>query len=160
MIKKELRLPILAIFVLSLAGWLIHMRSHPVSFDPANRSNPAFLVPWIAGLLSIVAVPLLLNYARTFVVGYLLNGMGVVIGSITMFMWTLAKPPSPLTLRSLLLGTMLSSILLLMPKLFIGQIVLHHYHPNGMGRLFTPFWWVRHFIYLSAIFTIWHFVWR
>jgi hypothetical protein len=160
MIKKEIRLPILALFILSLAGWLIHTRAHPVSFDPAHPSGSVFLVPSIFGLLGIVAVPLLLNYRRTFVVGYLINGMGVIIGTITMFMWTLAKPPSPLTLRSLLLGTMLSSILLLMPKLFIGQIVLHHYHPNGMGRLFTPFWWVRHFIYLSAIFAVGHLLWR
>jgi hypothetical protein len=160
MIRKELRLPILSIFLLSLGGWLLHMRVHPVSFDPANPSNPAFLVPYLAGILGIVAVPLLLNYRRTFVVGYLLNGMSVVIGAITMALLSLGHLPSPLTPRGILFGTMLSSILLLFPKLFLGQIVLSHYHPNGMGRLFTPFWWTKHFIYLSVIFTLGHFLWR
>jgi len=160
MIKKELRLPISAIFLLSLGGWLLHVRAHPVSFDPANPSNPAFFVPYIAGLLSIVAVPILLNYGRTFVVGYLLNGMSVVIGAITMTSLSLGHLPSPLTPRDILFGTMLSSILLLIPKLFLGQIILYHYHPNGMGRLFTSFWWTKHFIYLSVIFTLGHFFWR
>lgn len=160
MIRKELRLPICAIFLLSLGGWLLHMRAHPVSFDPADPSNPAFFVPYVAGILSIVAAPLLLNYRRTFVIGYLLNGMSVVIGAITMASLSFANPPSPMNIQGVLFGTMLSSILLLFPKLFLGQIVLLHYHPNGMGRLFTPFWWTKHFIYLSAIFTLGHFLWR
>jgi hypothetical protein len=156
----ELRLPIGAIFLLSLGGWLLHTRAHPVSFDPANPSNPAFFVPFVGGILGIVAVPLLLNYRRTFVVGYLLNGMSVVIGAITMAALSLGDLPAPLTLREILFGTMLWSILLLLPKVFLGQIVLLHYHPNGMGRLFTPFWWTKHFIYLSAIFTLGHYLWR
>ena len=160
MIRKELRLPILSIFLLSLGGWLLHMRAHPVSFDPANPSNPAFFVPFVAGILGIVAAPILLNYRRTVVVGYLLNGMSVVIGAITMALLSLGHLPSPLTPRGILFGTMLSSILLLFPKLFLGQIVLYHYHPNGMGRLFTPFWWTKHFIYLSVIFTLGHYLWR
>lgn len=160
MIRKELRLPIGAIFLLSLGGWLLHARAHPVSFDPADPSNPAFLVPYVAGILGIVAVPLLLNYRRSFVVGYLLNGMSVVIGAITMASLSLGHLPEPLTIREILFETMLWSILLLFPKLFLGQIVLYHYHPNGMGRLFTPFWWTKHFIYLSAIFALGHYLWR
>jgi len=160
MIKKELRLPILGIFLLSLGGWLLHLRAHPVSFDAAEPSNPAFLVPYIAGILGIAAVPPLLNYRRTFVVGYLLSGMSVVIGTITMASLTFARLPSPLTIQGILLGTMLSSILLLFPKLLFGQIVLFQYHPKGMGRLFTPFWWFKHFIYLGAIFTLGHYLWR
>jgi len=160
MISKELRLPILALFVLTLGGWLLHVRAHPVSFDPANPSNPAFLVPYVAGILGGVAVPLLLNYRRTFVLGYLLNGMSVVIGTITMASLSIAHLPSPLTIRGILFGTMLSSILLLFPKLFLGHMILFHYHPNGMGRLFTGFWWTRHFIYLAVIFTLGHVLWR
>lgn len=160
MIKKEIRLPIFAIILLSLGGWLLHARVHPISFDPANPGNPALIVPYIAGLLGIIAAPLLLNYRGTFVIGYLINGMSVVIGSIGMATLSLTRPPSPLTFTSILTGTMLSSILLLIPKLFLGQMVMLHYHPNGMGRLFTAFWWTRHFIYLGAIFALGHFIWR
>ncbi|MFA4948371.1 MAG: hypothetical protein WC674_07690 [Candidatus Krumholzibacteriia bacterium] len=160
MIRKELRLPILAIFLLSLGGWLLHVRIHTVSFDAANPSNPALLVPYLVGILSIVAVPFLLNYRRTFVVGYLLNGMSVVIGTLAMGAFSLAKFSSPVTFNGLVVGTLLADILLLFPKLFLGQMVLLHYHPNGMGRLFTPFWWTKHFIYLSVIITLGHFLWR
>ncbi len=160
MIRKELRLPIGAIFLLTLGGWLLHARAHPVSFDPADPSNPAFLVPFVAGIVGIFVTPLLLNYGRTFVAGYLLNGMSVVLGAITMAALSLGDLPAPLTLREILFGTMLWSILLLFPKLLLGQLVLLHYHPNGMGRLFTPFWWTKHFIYLSAIFTLGHYLWR
>ena len=66
MIKREIRLPVCAIVLLSLGGWLLHARIHTVSFDPANPSNPAFVVPFIAGLLSIIAAPLMMNFKETF----------------------------------------------------------------------------------------------
>lgn len=160
MIKKEIRLPVYALVILSLAGWLIHLRVHPVSFDPANPANPAGFVPYIAGIVAIAVVPFLLNSARTFLTGYLINGMSVVLGTVGMASVSIAKPPSPLTLHTILTGTMLGSILLTIPKLFLGQIVMAHYHPHGMGRLFTPFYWARHFIYLGAIFALGHFIWR
>jgi len=160
MIKKELRLPIFSIILLSFGGWLIHARVHPVSFDPVNPGNPAFLVPYLSGLLGIIAAPILLNYRGTFVIGYLINGLSVIIGAIGMATMSFAHPPSPLTFTSIFTGTMLSSILLLFPKLFLGQVVLLHYHPNGMGRLFNAFWWTRHFIYLGVIFTLGAVIWR
>jgi hypothetical protein len=39
------------------------------------------------------------------------------------------------------------------PKLMIGQRILRHYRPRGTGRMFTPLWWTRHFIYASLVFT-------
>jgi hypothetical protein len=160
MIKRELRLPIFSIVLLSFGGWLLHGRVHPVSFDPANPSNPAFLVPYLSGLLSIIVVPMLLNYRATFIVGYLVNGLSVVVGTIGMTMLTLAHLPSPVTFVSIFTGTMLADILLLFPKLFLGQMVLLHYHPKGMGRLFNAFWWTRHVVYLSVIFALGHLIWR
>jgi hypothetical protein len=160
MTKNPLRAPIGAIVLLSVGGALLHARAHPVSFDPADPSNPAMLVPFIGGFLSIIAVPLLLAFKRTFAIGYLLNGMSVVIGTITMATLSLSSRPSPLTVQSIFLGTMIPNIVLLLPKLFIGQTILHHYHPNGMGRLFTASWWTRHFIYLSAVFALGCFLWR
>jgi hypothetical protein len=160
MIKKELRLAIFSIVLLSFAGWLIHGRAHPVSAGPGQPADPANLVPYVAGLLSIVAVPVLLNYRPTFLVGYLINGLSVVVGAIGMTAWSIHKPPATLTFTTLFTGTMLADILIAFPKLFLGQMVLLHYHPNGMGRLFNAFWWARHFVYLGGIFALGHFVWR
>ena len=160
MIKREIEKPVLALIFLSLGGWLMHTRIHPVSFDPANPTNPAFLLPFIWGLVSIVATPVLLSFRKTVIVGYLANGLGVVVGTLTMAALSLAHPPQPLTFPSIFLKTMLGSILLLFPKLFIGQIVLQHYFPNGLGRMFTAWWWTRHFVYLGIVYTLGHFLWR
>ncbi|MDD4858294.1 MAG: hypothetical protein PHD74_09355 [Candidatus Krumholzibacteria bacterium] len=160
MIRKEIRLPVLAIVLLSFGGWLLHVRIHPVSFDPASPSNPAFFVPFIVGLLGIVAVPLLLNFRSTFVVGYLMNGIGVIIGTLAMTAFSVDKLPSPLTPQGILTGTLLADILILFPKLFLGQVVLLHYYPNGMGRMFTAFWWTRHFVYLGVVFALGAILWR
>jgi hypothetical protein len=160
MLKRDIWLPVLAIILLSLGGWLLHVRIHPVSFDPAKPANPAFFVPFVAGILSIVAVPVLLNFRSTFVVGYLINGISVIIGTLAMGRLSLTRLPSPLTFQGVFTGTLLADIFLLFPKLFLGQMVLHHYHPNGMGRLFTASWWTRHFIYLGVIFTLGAILWR
>ncbi|HVO76862.1 MAG TPA: hypothetical protein VMT60_02655 [Candidatus Bathyarchaeia archaeon] len=160
MIKKEIRLPVYSIVLLSFGGWLAHVRVHPISFGPSDPTNPILFVPFFAGIVAIVAVPFLLNSARTFIAGYLINGMSVVVGTIGMAAFSLSRPPSPLTFHSVLTGTMLGSIVLSLPKLFLGQMVLYHYHPRGMGRLFTPFYWARHFVYLGAIFALGRFLWR
>lgn len=152
--RRSLAPPIAGIVLLSLGGWLLHLRIHPVSFDPADPSNPANLVPFVAGILSIVVSPVLLASKRTFVSGYLWNGMSVVVGVVTMASMSIASPPASLDLRAIALGTTLASCLMLLPKLFLGEAVLRHHHPSGMGRLFTARWWARHFVYFGAVFAI------
>jgi hypothetical protein len=160
MFKKEMRGVILALVLISLGGWLFHVRIHPVSFDPGNPANPAFFVPFVFGVLNIVVAPFLLSFHRTVIVGYLMNGMGVVIGTLTMAALSLSHPPSPLTLPAIFLNTMLPSIITLFSKLFLGQLVLLHFYPHGLGRMFTPLWWTKHFFYLGIVFTLGHFIWR
>ena len=160
MFKKEIRGAILAIMLISLGGWLLHARIHAVSFDPGNPANPAFFVPFVFGILNIIVAPFMLNFKKTVIVGYLLNGMGVVIGTLTMAAMSLSHPPSPLTFPAIFLGTMLPSIITLFPKLFLGQMVLLHFYPHGLGRMFTPLWWTKHFFYLGIVFTLGHFIWR
>jgi hypothetical protein len=157
---KEIRSPILALVLISLGGCLYHARVHAVSFDAQSPANPANFVPFVFGLLSVIIAPLLLNFKRTVIVGYLLNGMSVIVGTLTMATLSLSHPPSPLTFPSIFLGTMLPSILLLFPKLFLGQTVLLHFYPQGLGRMFTPAWWTKHFCYLGIVFTLGHFIWR
>lgn len=157
---RGIRGPVAAIVCLSAGGLLLHLRLHPVSFDPAGPENPAHFIPFVTAILGTVAVPVLLGSARTFVIGYLINGMSVVIGTITMTHMSLAAPPHPLSVSSILLGSSLAYILLLLPKLFIGHRVLLHYHPNGMGRFFTPWWWLRHFAYVAVAYTLGHYLWR
>ena len=155
-IKKE----IAALLLLSLGGFLLHLKFHPVSFDPSAPENPAHVIPFVTGILGMAAVPMLLAYQRTAITGYLINGMSVIIGSVVMVHFTLAAPPSTISLSSVLLYTTIPYIAILFPKLLIGQSILLHYYPRGRGRMFTPGWWVRHFIYLAGIYTLGYIFWE
>jgi len=152
--KKEIRKPILTLLFLSLGGWMLHFRIHPISANPLN------FVPFFFGLFDVLITPQLFNYKKTVVIAYLFNGLGVIIGAITMAAFSLSALPAPLTFTSVIFKTTLADILILFPKLFIGQMILSHFHPAGLGRMFTTSWWIRHFFYLSAVFSLGHFLWR
>jgi hypothetical protein len=152
--QKEIRKPILALMLISLGGWMLHFRAHPL----ATRAVDYF--PFLLGLVDIIITPVLFNYRKTVIVAYLVNGIGVILGSIGMAVFSIYHFAGPVTLSSILFKTMLSDILILFSKLFIGQLILSYYFPSGLGRLFTPFWWVRHFCYLSIVFAVGHFLWN
>ena len=152
--KKEIRKQILALLLLSLGGWMLHFRIHQITNNPSN------FVPFVFGLVNILVTPQLFNYKKTVILAYWVNGIGVIIGAITMATLSLSSLPDPLTFTSIIFKTTLAHILILFAKLFIGQTILSHFYPAGLGRLFTPFWWLRHFCYLSAVFALGHFLWR
>lgn len=152
--KKELRKPILALVFLSLGGWLFHFRIHPVSH------NPSFFIPFILGLANIIVTPLLFNQKKTVIIAYLINGLGVIIGAIGMAHFSLSVLPNPLTFTNIIFKTTLADIVILFSKLFIGQMILLYFYPAGLGRMFTPRWWVRHFFYIAIVYSLGHFLWR
>jgi hypothetical protein len=157
---RETRLLVFTLMFMSLGGWLMHLRIHPPPIDPDGAHNPAFWIPFIFGLINVFVSPILLSFARTLIIGYLMNGISVVIGIILMSTLSLSGLPHPLTFASLVLNTTFPVMILLFGKLFVGQQILLHHHPKGMGRMFTVGWWARHFVYLSVIFSIGHFLWR
>ena len=152
--QKEIRNPILSLMLLSLGGWLLHVRIHP----PSAASS--YVVPFLFGLACFLIVPVLLSYRMTLLVGYLLNGFSAVIGVVLMAHYSLADLPQPLTLTAILFRTTLPHVCILLTKLFIGQMILHHYFPSGLGRMFKTIWWVKHFCYFTIIYTIGHILLR
>ena len=152
--KKEIRKPILALIFISLGGWMLHFRAHPITADSDN------LLPFFIGLVNIILNPLLFNHKKTVIVAYLINGIGVIVGSIAMATFSLSSLPDPTTFVTLLFKTTLADIFILFSKLFIGQAILSYFYPAGLGRLFNTSWWIRHFCYLSVIFALGHFLWR
>lgn len=152
--KKGIELQLFALFLIALGGWFMHLRMHPFADNPPN------LVPFVFGLVSVFFVPILLSFKGTFLIGYLLNGFSVVIGVVVMTTFSLSGLPDPITFSGLMLRTALSYNLILLSKLFIGQMVLDHYHPTGLGRMFTAWWWARHFVYVGSVFAAGHLLWR
>ena len=154
MIPRELRGTVAALMLLSAGGLLMHLAWHPPLLPGIPHGEPDNLIPFLFGLAGLIAVPLLVCSKRTWLWGYLINGFGVILGSILMAHDSIAEWQAVPDASQLLLHSNLHLILLLMPKVIIGQRILLHYKPNGAGRMFTPGWWVRHFVYLTVVFTV------
>ena len=152
--KKEIEKPIFALLLISISGWMFHLNRHWVLENPAN------FVPFILGILMIFAVPILLNFKQTYLIAYLTNGFSVIIGAVLMATFSLSRLKFPIAFSDIFIRTLFGDIIILSSKLFIGQMILHHYHPNGLGRLFTAWWWIRHFVYFTIVFLIGHLLWR
>ncbi len=152
--KKEIQKPILSLIFISLGGWMMHYRIHPIS------ENPFYYLPFITGLLNIIFVPVLFHYKKTAILAYLINGFSVIIGAILMAHLSLLRISSSTTLSDMLFKTTSAYIFISSSKLFIGQMILSYYYPTGLGRFFTAWWWTRHFVYLSAVYTLGFYLWR
>lgn len=151
---KGIEKQLFALFLVALGGWLLHIRIHPFADNPPNY------VPFIFGIISVFFVPILLSFKQTFLIGYLLNGFSVVIGVVAMVTFSVSGLSSPVTFSEVVLRTTLPHNLILLSRLFIGQMVLFHYYPTGMGRMFTGWWWARHFVYVGSVFAVGHLLWR
>jgi len=158
--KNETTGLILALALMSIGGWLLHFRIHSILPDAAGVTTARNFIPFAVGLASMLVTPILLWFPKTLIVGYLLNGIGAVIGVVLMTAFSAAKFHGPVTVGDILTGTLLGDVLIAFSKLFIGHRILLTYHPSGMGRMFTVGWWTRHFIYISVMFTLGHFIWR
>jgi len=158
--KKETTELILALFFISVGGWLLHFRIHPILPDAARMRNSANFFPFTVGLTSMLVTPVLLWFRRTLLVGYLLNGIGALTGMLLMTYFSLATFRHPFTLAGVFTGTLVADVLIAFSRLFLGQRILHTYYPSGTGRMFTAWWWTRHAFYVSVVFLLGHSVWR
>lgn len=114
--KDYLRLVlILAIFFLALGGWLLHLRIHPLAKDAEHY------IPFAAGFISVFVIPVLFIFTSTIAFAYLLNGMTVIIGTITMAHFSLENPPHVWMLQTIFFGTLLADIMLLWGKFAVGK---------------------------------------
>jgi hypothetical protein len=152
-----------ALVVLALGGFLLHVRIHPVA---TNFSN---ITPVIAGILSIILVPLLFAYKKTVQYGYVLNGMLAIIGTITMAHFSLAHWPAPPTVVSILTKTLLADILILWTIFLIGKALFEletfGYDPDkpkkGINYRYPNMgWWFVHLAGASIVYTLGHQLWR
>jgi hypothetical protein len=152
-----------ALITLSLGGFLLHSRAHPISQNPWN------VIPAIAGILSIIVVPLLFSFRKTIASGYVLNGFLVIVGTITMAHFTIVHWPNPATLGAIVFKTTLSDILILWGNFFIGKALFDleffGYDPNKVKKGTTyryPHlgWWLVHLAAISLVYALGNLLWR
>jgi hypothetical protein len=163
--KNYLRLSlILAIFFLALGGWLLHLRIHPIAKDVENY------IPLVAGFISVIIIPVLFIFRSTISFAYLLTGMTVIIGTITMTHFSIENPPQVWTLQTILLGTCLPDILMLWGKFAVGKaifelelVVNEPDAPMRSGRFFrfpNMGFWFAHVVTLTTVYIIGHYFWK
>ena len=163
--KDYLRLVlILAFFFLALGGWLPHLRIHPIAKDAENY------IPLVAGFISVFLIPILFIFRSTISFAYLLNGMTVIIGTITMTHFSIENHPPVCTLQTILLGTCLPDILMLWGKFAVGKalfdldpVIIRPDAEISSGRFFRfpnmGFWFV-HVVTLTAVYLIGSYFWK
>lgn len=156
---------IICLYLLSIGGWLMHYRIHPPAVNVSNY------VPFLTGLVSIFIIPTMFFRKELVSYAYVLNGITVIIGTITMVHYSLTELPSPLTISAVLLNTTFPVIVLLWTKVFLGKAIFDLELTNT-NNLDTPrhhgrfwrypnmgFWWV-HLISLSLVYYLGHTWWR
>ena len=154
---------LIALITLSLGGFLLHLRIHPIS---KNSSN---LVPFISGILSILVIPLLFSFKKTIAYGYVLNGFLVIMGTMAMTHFSLIHRPNPLTVGTILFNTTFCDILILWTKFFIGkslfELEFFGYDDNRTkkGNTFrypNMGWWIVHLAGVSLVYALGNLIWR
>jgi hypothetical protein len=162
--KTELKITLIsALILLSLGGWIFHFRIHPLSAGLRN------LIPFSAGIISVIIVPFLFSWRRTIHLAYLLNGMIVIIGVITMSHFSLSHLPDPVSAASLLLQTTVPDIMFLWTKFALGKAIftLNLLHADSdpaakmkWYRYPASGWWLIHLLSMSTVYTLGNILWR
>lgn len=123
MFKKEIRALIAAFFLISLGGFLLHVRIHPLNVDIYNW------IPAIFGLLASFLLPFLFNYKKTVSAAYLINFSSVVIGTILMAMYSIEHWEPPATFVDIILRSTIPDIIILAAKLPLAHFILRFHYP-------------------------------
>ena len=162
--KQKLRwLLVGGLFFISLGGWILHMRIHPPLNHAANS------VPFVVGLISFTAVAAMFLSRKTLAYAYVVNGMLVIIGTITMTHYSVAKPPEEITFASLISKTLFPDILILFTNFMLGKVLFEleilKTEETGVrkGRFFrypNMGWWLVHLAALSGVYLVGHLFWK
>jgi len=114
--KQNIRLLLVTgLAVVSFGGWLLHLRIHPIADDPTHW------IPFITGLLSIIVIPAMFMSKKSLPYAYILNGMLVIIGSITMAQVSAPKLADNFSFSTIFIGTLFADIAVLWVNFFLGK---------------------------------------
>lgn len=152
-----------ALSVVSIGGWLLHLRIHP-PFALAQN-----LIPFMAGIISILVIPALFLSKKTLAYAYVVNGMIVIIGVITMAHFSMMNPPKNISLLTIIVGTLFADIVVLLTKFFLGKALFEvemlktidaHVRNGRFWRYPNMGWWCVHFLALSLVYALGSIFWK
>lgn len=154
--KSTLKLTLIAALVfLALGGWLLHLRTHPPLQETEN------LVPFISGIASVVILPVMFWFRPTLAYAYVINGMLVILGTITMTHFSIVELGTPFGL--------LADIALLWGKFAVGKAIFDlemlkddkDIQPKGRYfRYPNTGWWLVHLVAWSVVYAAGNILWK
>ncbi|MGA2143278.1 MAG: hypothetical protein ABSG94_12810 [Brevinematales bacterium] len=156
---------VICLLMISIGSFITHARGHLIS------ENPAYLVPFLAGLISILVLPLMFLNKRLVAYAYLINGMLTLIGTITLIHFAFVSMPRRVNLNYLIMKSVLPDILILWSVFAIGKLIydlemtsantLDGPRPKGRFIRYPNMgYWLIHLFALSIIYFLGHVLWR
>jgi uncharacterized protein involved in response to NO len=128
---------LLTLFLLALAGLLLHARIHffmvPDKMNPGSSifDSTRFL-SFIFPLIDVIIVTLLFLSRKTAIYGYLLNGLLVIYGTVFMAHYSLAEMAAKsIPLSQMLLKSTLPDIGIAWADFFVGKALYEYYLKGG-----------------------------
>jgi len=146
-----------ALVALSLGGWLMHPRLHPLSM------GLVMVIPLIAASVDVVLVTLLFLRRETARIAYLLNGLLVIYGITTMAHFGLAKGAGVGGLAGL--AAMVPVSFILFADFLVGKALFDGYWAQERAGVkpssfLAPGWWLAHFILIPTVYAFGHVFWK
>ena len=163
-IKQVIKAYLVAgMFFFALGGWLLHYRIHP------PEKNPSFYIPYIAGVVGVFIVPTLFWFKRTFTWAYIINGFGVIIGTITMAQFSVEHFKGELVPINIIVNTLLADILILWGVFVAGKALFdleffkNDSDPAPRGRYLrypNMGWWYVHLAGFTLVYGAGKLLWK
>lgn len=113
-------------FVISLGGWLLHTRIH-TPFAPDGGLSMPNAVPFIAGIIDVTGITLLVLWRKTVAIGFVLNGLFVIVGIIMMLDYSADHMAQGATARQWLFESTVPDILILLADFLIVRAIWQYY---------------------------------
>ncbi len=164
--KKYLKLLlIINLLCLSVGGWFLHYRIHPIT------DENAYYIPFVLGILSTLLITILFFLKKGVPYAYILNGMTVIIGTITMSHYSLQNFSGPITISGIFFDTLMAEIIILWAKFFIGKVIFdleitnvnNWETPRHKGRFLrypNIGFWLVHLVAMSFFYYLGHILWK
>lgn len=152
---------ILALVAISIGGLLLHLKIHPIFIE--GILEWAHLIPVSIGILNAVIIPCLFLKKNTADLAYLLTGMSVIFGIVTMSHLSIANWQGEVSIIKILFNTTLADSLILLSKFFIAKEIFESYYPQRTKlnckfpqalRFLLPGWWLVHFIGIAVVYSL------
>jgi hypothetical protein len=126
MFRREIRDLILAFFLLSLGGLILHARIHPPLQSLFNW------IPLFFTLVNALCLPFLFNRQDTVPYAYLFTWATVAAGTAGMAYFSIDNWNMPVTPANIVMKSTFPDILILWSKIFLAHKILRFHWPEGV----------------------------